>query len=65
MEKIFISFTASRPDLGTTQPHIQWIPWVPSLGVKRPKLGAEKSLPSIKNACGSLSSLPYLFTACA
>jgi hypothetical protein len=31
---VFFLFRMSRPALGPTQPHIQWVPWAFSLGVK-------------------------------
>jgi hypothetical protein len=33
---IFLLTTASRTELGPTQPPIQWVPGAPSLGVKWP-----------------------------
>jgi amino acid transporter len=39
-------FTASRMDLGPTQPPIKWVPWGLSLGVKRPGREADHSPPS-------------------
>jgi len=36
---VFVFTTASRPALGPTQPPIQWVPGVLSLGVKQ--LGCE------------------------
>jgi hypothetical protein len=43
----FFSFsTASRPALEPTQPPIQWVPEVLSLGVKRPGREAHHSPPS-------------------
>jgi len=39
--------TASRTDLGPTQPPIQWIPGALSLGVKRPGRQTDHSPPSI------------------
>jgi hypothetical protein len=38
--------TMSRPALGPTQPPIQWVPGVLSMGVKRPGRGADHSPPS-------------------
>jgi hypothetical protein len=43
---IFLFTTASRPALGPTQPHIQWVPGALSLGVKRPGREANHSPPS-------------------
>jgi hypothetical protein len=43
--KIFLSFTASSPALGPTQPPIQWISGAISLGIKRPDREAEHSPP--------------------
>jgi hypothetical protein len=43
---IFLFTTASRPALGSTQPPIQWVPGVPSLGVKRPGRESDHSSPS-------------------
>jgi hypothetical protein len=40
---IFVFTTASRTTLGTTQPPIQWVPRVLSLGVKRSGRGADHS----------------------
>jgi hypothetical protein len=42
---IFLFTIASRTDLGPTQPPIQWIPGVLSLGVKRPGREADHSPP--------------------
>jgi hypothetical protein len=43
---IFLFATAFIPDLGPTQPPIQWVPEAVSLGVKRPGREADHSLPS-------------------
>jgi hypothetical protein len=43
---IFLFTTASRTALGLTQPPIQWVPGVLSLGVKRPRREADHSPPS-------------------
>jgi hypothetical protein len=43
---IFLFDTASRPALGLTQPPIQWVAGVLSLGVKRPGPDADHSPPS-------------------
>jgi hypothetical protein len=45
---IFLFTTASRSALGPTQPPIQWVPGVLSLGVKR--LGREADHPPPSNA---------------
>jgi hypothetical protein len=50
----------SRLDVGPTQPPIQWV-----VGVKKPKLEADNSLPSsaeVKNG-GAISPNPYVFMA--
>jgi hypothetical protein len=41
--KNFLFSTSSKPVLGSTQPPIQWLPWVLSLGVKRPGYEADHS----------------------
>jgi hypothetical protein len=46
MMGIFLFTTASRRALGPTQPLIQWVPGVLSLGVKRPGREADHSPPS-------------------
>jgi hypothetical protein len=38
--------SVSRPILGPTQPHLQWVPGAPFLGVKRPGREADHSPPS-------------------
>jgi hypothetical protein len=43
---IFLFTTASRPALGPTQHHIQWVQGAPSLGVKWPGREANHSPPS-------------------
>jgi hypothetical protein len=58
--KIF--FTASRPALGPTKPHIEWVPGALSLRVKRPGREADNSLPSsaeVKNG-GVIPPLPHM-----
>jgi hypothetical protein len=44
--EIFLFTTASRTDLGPTQPPIQWVPGTLSLEVKRPGREADHSPPS-------------------
>jgi hypothetical protein len=56
---IFLFTTASRPALRPTQPPIQWVPGVLSLGVKRPGREADHSPPpsaDIKNAWSYIST---------
>jgi hypothetical protein len=58
---IFLSTTASRPVLGPTQPPIQWVPGVLSLGVKRPGRETDHLPPSsaeIKNVWSFTSTPP-------
>jgi hypothetical protein len=43
---IFLFTTASRAALGSTQPPIQWVPGVLTLGVKRQGSEADHSPPS-------------------
>jgi hypothetical protein len=45
-QEIFLSSEPSRPALVPTQPPIQWVPGVPSLGIKQLGLETEHSLPS-------------------
>jgi hypothetical protein len=57
---IFLFTTASRTALGPTQPPIQWVSGALSLGVKRPGLEADNSLPSraeVKNEWDCTSTL--------
>jgi len=59
--------TVSRPDLGPTQPPIQWVPGTLSMWVKRPGREADHSPPSsdeVKNEWSSTSTPPYAFMAC-
>jgi hypothetical protein len=63
---IFLFTTASRTALGFTQPPIQWVPGVLSLGVKRPGREADHSHPSsaeVKNAWSYTSTPQYVFLA--
>jgi hypothetical protein len=41
-----IFFTSSRVALESTQPHIQWVPWTLSTGVKRPGCESDHSPPA-------------------
>jgi hypothetical protein len=57
---------ASRTALGPTQPPIQWVPGVLSLGVKRPGREADHLPPSsaeVKNAWTIPPLLQYVFMA--
>jgi hypothetical protein len=57
---IFLFTTVSRTALGSTQPSIQWVPGVLSLGLKLPEREADHSPPSsveVKNAW-SYTSIP-------
>jgi hypothetical protein len=59
-------FTASRPCMGPTQPPIQWVPGVLSLGVSRPGCEADHSPPSsaeVKNAWSYNFTPQYAFMA--
>jgi len=60
---IFLFSTASRTARGLTQPLIQWVLGVLSLGVKQPGHEADHSPPSrveIKNACSYTSITLYV-----
>jgi hypothetical protein len=60
--KIFVCSIVSRPALGSTQPHIQWVPGVLSPWVKWQELEAYHSSPSstdIKYG-GAIPPLPYM-----
>jgi hypothetical protein len=45
-KEIFLHFAASKPDLGLTQPPIQWVPGGISPGLKPLKREADPSPPS-------------------
>jgi hypothetical protein len=63
---IFLFANASTPALGPTQPPIQWVPVVLSLGVKRPGHESGHSLPSsaeVKNAWSYTSPPQCVFMA--
>jgi hypothetical protein len=63
---IFLFTTASRTALGPTQPPIQWVPGVLSLGVKRPWREADHSPTSsaeVKNEWSCTSIPQYVFMA--
>jgi hypothetical protein len=63
---IFFFTTVSRTALGPTQPPIQWVLEVLSLGVKRPEREADHSPPSsaeVNNAWSYTSTPPYVFMA--
>jgi hypothetical protein len=55
---------SSRPIVGPTQPHTQWVPGTSSPGVKRPGREADHSSPTNaedKNAWIYISTSPYTF----
>jgi hypothetical protein len=63
-KKIFHFSTATRPALGPTQPPIQWVPEVPSLGVKQRGREADHSPISnadVKNR-GAIPPFPHKFS---
>jgi len=58
---IFLFTTMSRPALGPTQPLIQWVPGVISLGVKKLGCEADHSPPpsaEVKNVWSYISTPP-------
>jgi hypothetical protein len=64
--EIFLYSTASMPDLGPTQPPIQWVPGALSSGVKQPGREADHSTPTsanVKNTWIYTSTPPYVFMA--
>jgi hypothetical protein len=63
---IFLFTTASRTAVGPTQPPIQWVTGVLSLGIKWPGREADHSLPSnaeLKNVWSYTSTPQHLFVA--
>jgi hypothetical protein len=57
---------SSGPILESTQPHIQWVPWTLSSGVKRPGREADHSSPNsaeVKKTVIYASFPPYAFIA--
>jgi hypothetical protein len=63
---IFHSATASRPVLGPTQLHTQGVPWVLSLGIKRPGREADHSHQSsaaVMNTWNYTSAPSFAFMA--
>jgi hypothetical protein len=63
---IFLFITVSRTALGYTQPPIQWVTGVLSLGVKRPGREGDHSPPSsaeVKNAWSYTPTPQYTFMA--
>jgi len=53
---MFLLTTLSRPVLGPTQPHIQWVPVALSLGIKRP--GREPNYSPKSRMSGAICPLP-------
>jgi hypothetical protein len=61
MMRYFLFTIVPRPDLGPTQPPIQWVTEALSLGAKRPGREADHSPPSsaeVNNGWGYTSTLP-------
>jgi hypothetical protein len=56
--KIFLFFTAPRPALGPTQPHIQWVPRAISPGKEREADHSPPSSAEVKND-GAIPPLPH------
>jgi hypothetical protein len=57
---------ASRPDLGSTHPHIQWVPGALAPVIKRPGCEADHSSPNnaeVKKMWISTATPPYDFMA--
>jgi hypothetical protein len=64
--EMFLFDTVSRPALGPTQPPIQWVPGVLSLGVKRPAVKLTTHLHIVsrsKNEWSYTSTPQYVFMA--
>jgi hypothetical protein len=64
LEIFLFTTAASRPALGPTQPPIQWVAGILSLGLKRPHRETHHSPPSsaeVKNAWSYTSTPPYTF----
>jgi hypothetical protein len=64
--KIFLLSASSKPDLGPTQPPIQWVPGILSPAVKRPGSVAVHSPPAsaeVKNMWIYASTPPQVFMA--
>jgi hypothetical protein len=64
--KNFLFSTSSRLAVGSTQPPIQWVPGVLSLGVKQPGHEADQSPPKsakVKKMWIYTSNPPYAFMA--
>jgi hypothetical protein len=57
---IFLMATASRAALGTTQPHIQWVPEALSPRVKREADHPFQSNADVKNAWSYITTFPYV-----
>jgi hypothetical protein len=68
MGKIFLFPASSKPALGPTRPSIQWVPWAPYPGIKRPGREADHSPPAsaeVNNTWICASTHPYAFMLCA
>jgi hypothetical protein len=65
-QEIFLLATASRPALRATQPPIQWVLRVLSLGIKWTGYEADHTPPSsakVKKEWSFSSTLPYVYMA--
>jgi hypothetical protein len=58
---IFIYVTAFRPALRPTQPPIQWLPGVLSLGIKQPWPEADHLMLKLRRCGDHISISPYIF----